>query len=164
MALIIPLKLKRLLLTSLVLGLLNQMVPIFSQEIYTLDLQKSIEIAKEKSRRMLILKQVLAQAGYELKSATSRLKTHIDLNLTVPDYTQTIRKFEDSTGSTFYSVNQLNYNGNILISQPLPTDGQLYLSTGLDNMLDYDKNERLTRLDARLGFNQPLLHFMHITA
>lgn len=159
MSFIFIFKLKRLLITSLVLGFLNQMSPIFSQEIYTLDLQQSIEIAKEKSHQMLILKQVLAQAGYELKAATSRLKTHIDLNLTVPDYTQTVRKFEDSTGSTFYSVNQLSYNGNILISQPLPTDGQLYLSTGLDNMLDYDKNERLTRMDARLGFNQPLIAF-----
>jgi outer membrane protein len=156
---IIPVNLKRQLIMSLLAGFLHQFNPIFSQEIYTLDLQQSIEIAKEKSHQMLILKQVLAQAGYELKAATSRLKTHIDLNLTVPDYTQTVRKFEDSTGSTFYSVNQLSYNGNILISQPLPTDGQLYLSTGLDNMLDYDKDERLTRMDARLGFNQPLAAF-----
>lgn len=159
MAFIIPFKLKRLLLMSLLLGFLNQMVPIFSQDIYMLDLQQSIEIAKEKSHQMLILKQVLAQAGYELKAATSRLKTHIDLNLTVPNYTETIREFEDSTGSTFYSVQQLRYNGGILINQPLPTDGQLYLRTGLDNLLDFDKDESLTRMDVRLGFNQPLIAF-----
>lgn len=159
MVVIIPNQLKRLLMTSLVLGFLNQMTAIFSQEIYMLDLQQSIEIAKEKSHRMLILNQVLAQAGYELKAATSRLKTHIELNLTVPDYTETIRQFEDSTGNTFYPVKQLRYNGSVLINQPLPTDGQLYLSTGLNNMLDYDKDERLTRLDVRMGFNQPLIAF-----
>ena len=150
---------KRLLIMSLILGFASQMTLIFSQEIYTLNLQQSIEIAKEKSYQMLILKQVLAQAGFELKAATSRLKTHIDLNLTVPDYTETVREFEDSTGSTFYSVQQLNFNGNILINQPLPTDGQLFLSTGLDNMMDYDADERLTRMDVRLGFNQPLAAF-----
>jgi len=159
MVVIIPDKIKRLLMMSLIFGFLNQTTKIFSQEIYQLDLQHSIEIAKEKSHRMLILNQVLAQAGFELKAATSRLKTHINLSLTMPDYTETIRQFEDSTGNTFYPVKQLRYNGSIMVSQPLPTDGQLYLSTGLNNMLDYDKNERLTRLDARMGFNQPLIAF-----
>jgi outer membrane protein len=151
--------LKRLFIMSLLSGFLCQVNLIFCQETYMLDLQQSIDIAKEKSHQMLILKQVLAQAGYELKAATRKLKTHIDLNLTVPNYTETVRQFEDSTGSTFYSVKQLRYNGNLMISQPLPTDGQLYLSGGLENLRDYDKNERLTLMDARLGFNQPLIAF-----
>ena len=78
-----------------------------AQESYVLDLQKSIEIANEKSHQMLILRQVLMQSGYELKAATSSLKTHIDLNFTLPNYTETIRQFEDSSGVSFYSVQQL---------------------------------------------------------
>ncbi len=154
-----PVMMKSLLLASLALGLLFPLKGIYAQEIYELDLQKSIEIAKQKSHQMLILNQVLAQAGYELKAATSKLKTHIDLNLTVPDYTETIRQFEDSAGITFYPVQQLRYNGSVMVSQPLPTDGQFYLSTGLDNLMDYYKDERLTRLDVRLGFVQPLSAF-----
>jgi outer membrane protein TolC len=131
-------------------------LPVHTQESYTLDLEESIEIAKQKSYQMLILNQVLAQSGYQLKAATSKLKTHIDLNMTVPDYTETIRQYEDSTGITFFPVQQLRFNGELTVSQPLPTDGQLYLSTGLDNLLDYYKEESLTRMNLQLGFYQPL--------
>lgn len=127
-----------------------------AQEIYELDLDGSIEVAKQKSYQMLILNQVLARAGYELKAATSKLKTHVDLNMTLPNYTETIRQYEDSTGITFFPVQQLRFNGNLVISQPLPTDGQLYVSSGLDNVLDYYKDESLTRMDLRLGLYQPL--------
>lgn len=147
---------KRLWIVSLIASCIFPFRAIYSQEIYHLDLEQSIEIAREKNHDMLIMNQLLAQAGYELKAATSRLKTHIDLDLTLPDYTETIRQFEDSSGITFYPVKQLRYNGSLLISQPLPTDGRLYLSTGLDNLQDYDKQERLTRLDLRLGLIQPL--------
>ncbi len=147
---------KNLVICFLVTGILFPAKETFSQEHYELDLPKSIEIASQKSHQMLILNQVLAQAGYELKAATSRLKTHVDLNFTLPDYTETIRQFEDSSGVTFYPVQQLRYNGSLVVSQPLPTDGQIYMSSGLDNLMDYDKEERLTRLDLRLGFVQPL--------
>lgn len=151
-----PLIKKGIFFGLLALGLITAQGEACSQEIYELDLQRSIEIASQKSHQMLILRQVLAQAGYELKAATSRLKTHIDLNFTLPDYTETIRQFEDSSGVTFYPVQQLRYNGSVVVSQPLPTDGQIYMSSGLDNLMDYDKEERLTRLDLRLGFVQPL--------
>ncbi|MCK4746216.1 MAG: TolC family protein, partial [Bacteroidales bacterium] len=150
---------KRLFLASFALSILFSSNGIKAQEVYELDLQKSIEIAKQKSHQMLILNQVLAQAGYQLKAATSSLKTHVDLNMLLPNYTETIRQFEDSTGLTYYPVQQLNYNGSLVINQPLPTDGRLYVSTGLDNVLDYYKDERLTRMDLRLGFYQPLSAF-----
>ncbi len=118
-------KMKALLLASLALGILFPLKRLYPQEIYELDLQKSIEIAKQKSHQMLILNQVLAQAGFELKAATSRLKTHIDLNFTVPDYTETIRQFEDTAGVTFYPVQQLRYNGSVVVSQPLPNRMEL---------------------------------------
>ena len=67
-------------------------------ETYVLDLDQSIAIAKEKSFSMMMLIQDFKIAEYNLKSTTSRFKTHIDLNLTTPEYTETIRTFEDSTG------------------------------------------------------------------
>jgi len=150
---------KRISYACVALFTLYSVTGIHAQERYELDLPKSIEIARQQSHQMLILNQVLAQSGYQLRAATSRLKTHIDLNMTLPNYTETIRQFEDSTGITFYPVQQLNYNGSLVINQPLPTDGRLYVSTGLDNVLDYHKDERLTRMDLRLGFFQPLSSF-----
>src|SRR5512133_1370440 len=72
--------------------------PVWSQEIYNLDLESSIALAKEKSRTMLILKQRMEGASYNLKAATSQFKTHVDLAMTVPQYTETIRQWEDSSG------------------------------------------------------------------
>ncbi len=150
---------KKIIYAFAALAICVPVTTIQAQERYELDLPKSIEIARQQSHQMLILNQVLAQSGYQLRAATSRLKTHVDLNMTLPNYTETIRQFEDSTGITYFPVQQLNYNGSIVINQPLPTDGRLYVSSGLDNVLDYHKDERLTRMDLRLGFYQPLSAF-----
>ncbi|MBN2806215.1 MAG: TolC family protein, partial [Prolixibacteraceae bacterium] len=125
-------------------------------EIFTLDLDKSISIAKMKSLEMLSLKQDLKIAEYNLKSATSRFRTHVDLNLVSPNYTETIRQFEDSTGITFYSVKQAVYSSNLTINQPLPTDGNIYVSSGLSSTDDLNDDTRWMRMNTRLGLTQPI--------
>ena len=94
-----------------------------AQQIYNLDLESSIELAKEKSKTMLILQQSLKKASYDLKAATSSFKTHVDLDFVLPQYTETIRQFEDSSGISFYPVRQNQVNSYLTINQPLPTDG-----------------------------------------
>lgn len=125
-------------------------------ETYTLDLESSIAIAKEKSFIMLSLVEDLNIASYNLKSATSRFKTHIDLNFVSPQYTETIRQYEDSAGISFYPVKQLNYQGNLIINQPLPTDGNIYIRSGLSNYDDYFTDYRSTYMNTRIGFSQPI--------
>lgn len=125
-------------------------------ETYNLDLAKSIEIAKEKSYTMKNLVQDFKIAEYNLKSTTSRFKTHINMNFVAPEYTETIRTFEDSTGMTFYPVKQLQYQTNLTINQPLPTDGNVYVRTGLSNYDDFFSNYRSSYLSTRLGFTQPI--------
>jgi len=125
-------------------------------ETYNLDLQKSIEIAKLKSFNMLSLIQDLKIAEYNLKSATSSFKTHINLNFVSPQYTETVRQFEDSTGISFYPIKQLNYQGNVNINQPLPTDGYVYIRTGLSNYDDFYTSLRSTYLNTRIGLVQPI--------
>lgn len=129
---------------------------VLKAEIYTLDLDKSISIAKMKSLEMLSLKQDLKIAEYNLKSATSRFRTHVDLNLVSPNYTETIRQFEDSTGITFYSVKQSVYSSNLTINQPLPTDGNIYVSSGLSSTDDLNDDTRWMRMNTRLGLTQPI--------
>jgi len=128
----------------------------FCADIYNLDLQKSIEIAKSKSYSMLSLNQDLKIAEYNLKSAKSSFKTHINLNFVSPQYTETVRQFEDSTGISFYPVKQLNYQGNVNINQPLPTDGYVYIKTGLSNFDDFYTSLRSTYLNTRIGLVQPI--------
>lgn len=144
---------KKLILFSLILFFQNLSV---KSETYNLDLQKSIEIAKEKSSSMLSLVQDFKIAEYNLKSATSKLKTHIDLNFVSPQYTETVNQFEDSTGISFYPIKQLNFQGNININQPLPTDGYVYIKSGLSNYDDFNTDFRSTYLSTRFGFVQPI--------
>ena len=125
-------------------------------ETYLLDLEKSISIAKEKSYDMLNLKQDLKISEYNLKSATSKFKTHVDLNLVSPQYTETVRQFEDTTGISFYPIKQLNYSGSLVINQSLPTDGNIYIRSGLSDYDDFNGNERLFNMNTRLGLTQPI--------
>ncbi len=122
---------------------------------YHLTLEQSIEIAKEKSYRMLQLKQSLQIAEYNLQTITNRLKTHIDLNITAPQYSEEIRTTPDTT-ATYYSVKQLNYNGNLTINQPLPTDGRIYVENKLSAFDDLKNEKRSSNMSTRIGFEQPL--------
>ncbi|MDO5523406.1 MAG: TolC family protein [Bacteroidia bacterium] len=131
-----------------------------SQSSYTLTLEESIEIAKSKSYSMLTLSEDLKIAEYNLKSATSRLKTHIDMTIGAPQYNETIESWKDTTGITyFYPVKELGYSGVLTINQPLPTDGNIFISNMLSSSDNLKSNFRSSRLRSRIGFNQPLNSF-----
>jgi outer membrane protein len=123
---------------------------------YLLDLNKSIELAKEKSLDMKSLVQDFKIAEYNLKAATSKFKTQVSMNFVSPQYTETIRQFEDSTGISFYPVKQLNYQGNLLVNKQLPTDGYVYMRSGVSNFDDFNSSIRSTYLNTRFGLVQPL--------
>jgi outer membrane protein TolC len=131
-----------------------------SQSTYTLTLEESIEIAKKKSYSMLRLNEDLKIAEFNLKSATSRLKTHIDMTIGAPQYNETIESWNDTTGITYYyPVKDLGYSGVMTINQPLPTDGNIFISNMLSSSDNLKSNFRSSRLRSRIGFNQPLHSF-----
>ncbi len=131
-----------------------------SQNVHVLTLEESIEIAKEKSFSMLRLSEDLKIAEYNLKSATSRLKTHIDMTIGAPQYNETIESWKDTTGITYYyPVKELGYSGSLTINQPLPTDGNIFINNTLSSSEDLKNNFRSSRLRSRIGFNQPLNSF-----
>lgn len=131
-----------------------------SQSAYTLTLEESIEIAKKKSYSMLRLREDLTIAEHNLKSATSRLKTHIDMTLSSPQYTETIESWKDTTGITFYyPIKELGYASTLTINQPLPTDGNIFIQNSLSSGENLDNKFRSSRLRSRIGFNQPLSSF-----
>jgi outer membrane protein TolC len=130
-----------------------------AQEIYRLDLETSILLGKQKSIRMQLLQQRLQSASYNLKAAISRNKTHVSLDMVLPQYTETIKQWEDSSGISFYPVRQNQLNSFVTISQPLPTDGSLYIRTGAQNFVDYYANDRNTQLTSSIGLRQPIEAF-----
>ncbi|MFH0760099.1 MAG: TolC family protein [Bacteroidota bacterium] len=130
-----------------------------AQEIHRLDLETSILLAKEQSNRMLILRQQLKGAAYNLKAATSAYKTNVSMDLILPQYTETMQQWQDSTGITFYPLKQSQMRGTLNIMQPLPTDGNLYVRTGILNYVDYYANDRNAQFTSSVGLQQPIEAF-----
>ncbi|NDV47764.1 TolC family protein [Paludibacter sp. 221] len=127
-----------------------------AQDAYVLTLDESILIAKSQSYTMQNLREDLKIAEYNLKSATSKLKTHIDMRFTLPQYDDEIKQWKDSTGVSFYPSRMLTYEGGLSINQPLPTDGRIYLEAGLNSYDDFTNNARSSSLSTLIGFSQPV--------
>ena len=125
-------------------------------ETYLLTLEASIDLAKEKSYTMRNLKEDLKIAEYNLKSATSSLKTHIDFSLTMPEFNQTVRTWDDTTGVSFYSVKRMDYGGMVTVNQPLITNGNIYWETGLNSYDDFYNQDRSATFNTRLRLRQPI--------
>jgi outer membrane protein len=132
---------------------------IFAQQIYNLDLQSSIELAKEKSKTMLMLQQSLKKASFDLKAATSSFKTHVTMDMILPQYTETISQFVDTAGVTYYPIRQNTMNGYLTINQPLPTDGSLYIKSGAQSFVDYYAKDRSAQISSSIGLQQPIAAF-----
>lgn len=125
-------------------------------ETYLLTLQESIELAMEKSYIMRNLQEDLKIAEYNLKSATSSLKTHIDFSLTMPEFNQTVRTWDDTTGVSFYSIKRMDYGGMVTVNQPLITNGNIYWETSLNSYDDFYNRDRSATFNTRLRLRQPI--------
>jgi outer membrane protein len=150
-------QLKKLISVLLLLFIISPLIS--SQQIYNLDLESSIELAKERSKIMLILKQSIKKASFDLKAATSSLKTHIDLDLIIPQYSETVNQFQDSAGISFYPVRQNQLSSILTINQPLPTDGFLYIRTGALSFADFYAHNRNAQISSSIGLQQPVAAF-----
>ena len=146
-------------LISVVLLLISIAPLISSQQIYNLDLESSIELAKERSKTMLILKQSQKKASFDLKAATSSFKTHVDMDLIIPQYSETVNQFQDSAGISFYPVRQNQLSSILTINQPLPTDGFLYIRSGMESFADYYAHDRNAQISSSIGLQQPIAAF-----
>ncbi|HET7733616.1 MAG TPA: TolC family protein, partial [Paludibacter sp.] len=107
---------------------------------------------------MLTLVQDFKIAEYNLKAATSSLKTHIDLNFTTPDYSNRVYDSRTDTSITYFSNKVMRYGGSLVINQPLPTAGYLYINTGIFNENTYNVkgNVSVPQLYTTFGLVQPL--------
>lgn len=82
------------------------------------------------------------------------------MTIGAPQYNETIESWNDTTGITYYyPVKDLGYSGVMTINQPLPTDGNIFISNMLSSSDNLKSNFRSSRLRSRIGFNQPLHSF-----
>lgn len=147
---------KKIVLVNIILVLCFSGLTAQEKQHRHLSLEESIEIAKEQSFTMLRLQQNLKQAEYNLQSATRRLKTHIDLTLNLPTYSDQTKEWSDTLGISYYSEKQLGYDGNLRITQPLPTDGSIYVENNLSSIVNMRRDQRSSFARTRIGIDQPL--------
>ncbi len=125
-------------------------------ETHFYNFEKCLDIAMVQSYNMKRLQEDLLQAELELKATTHGLRTNIRLNMTVPNYRETMQKFEDSLGVYYSPIKQSIYRSDLIIAQPLPTDGRIYISSGYYSTSDYFRDRNTVQLNTRIGFEQPL--------
>ena len=126
---------------------------------YHLSLEESIEIAKSQSYEIQSLLQDKIIAENELKAATALLRTNMNMSFVLPQYTETIREWQDSTGISFFPIKTLRGTSNLNLIQPLPTDGTVFFTSGLSSITDYFTDRRATTFNTRVGLSQPLNSF-----
>lgn len=134
-------------------------LPLQAKTIRHLTLEDCQQIARKNSYKMRSLLEDYKIAGYELKSAQNRFKTQINFVANLPDYSETISSLVDSAGLHYFPLKQARFSGNLQISQPLPTDGSVYVASGLYHVQDYFRHEQSFRLNTRIGFEQPIEAF-----
>lgn len=132
---------------------------LFAQKTHTLSLDKALEVAQERSYRIRYLKENFKIAQAQLTAATNSFKTQVHLNLTTPDYRETVGQLPDSSGINYFTIKQVNYAANLTISQPLPTDGHIFIQSGIDHNQDFRNKKNDFKLSTRIGFEQPIEAF-----
>jgi len=133
--------------------------PVTKAQVYHLSLEESIEIAKNQSYEIQSLLQEKIIAENELKAATALLKTNVNMNFVLPQFTENVEQWQDSLGISFFAIKTLRGTSNLNILQPLPTDGTISISTGLSSINDYNTSKRASTFNTRIGLSQPLNSF-----
>ena len=132
-------------------------IVVFAQDVHYLSLEKCLEIAQEESYSIRFLREDFKVAGFQLTAATNRFKTQVNLNLSAPIYSETISSFVDTSARTLYfPQKQAIYSSDLGITQPLPTDGRVFIQSGIFHIQDFSNNINSFRLNTRIGFEQPL--------
>lgn len=126
-----------------------------AQEKYQLTLDQCIDIAKDKSFSMLKLKQNLERTEHNLQATVRSLRTKVDLSMELPSFRDDVVQWNDSLGVSYYSQKQLGYSADLMIRQPLPTDGSIYILNSLSTIDDMRRDVRSSSTRTRIGFEQP---------
>ena len=129
-----------------------------------LSLQQAIDIALEQSYEMKAARLVRTSAQHNLVSVKSRFKMRIDMDLDLPNWSEQVSEIQVPDAlPRFNTTGQFRYEGNLSISQPLPTNGYFSLqgrayhrdiSYWSDLNQDSQRKDVLTSVS--LQYNQPL--------
>lgn len=134
-----------------------------AQEVYTLNLEEVVDIARSESPDMKLAETRLNNSLWRYRSFQADYKPQINLEATLPGLNRSIEPITLPDGSEdFVSRAFMRNSVNLFLSQPITaTGGQVFLTTGL-RRLDIFKTDinagSLSYLSTpiSIGFTQPL--------
>ncbi|MBN1559524.1 TolC family protein [candidate division KSB1 bacterium] len=130
-----------------------------------LKLGDAIAIALEKSYEMKVARLDKLAAEKNLISAKSNFKMRADATFDLPDFSEDVQEtYREGELPVYETRGDIRYQGNLALTQPLPTDGNIRLLGrtyyGGVSYWDDRLQENITRNDVltslRLDLNQPL--------
>ena len=129
-----------------------------------LTLEDAIEIALEKSYSMKTLKLRLMKARENLTAAKGRFRTRALMYFDAPNFSEQLTSVQQGYGFSVYNtMGSYSYQGKFDIVQPLPTNGQITLSSSMYHLTEsyltlanVDTTTKRFSTSISLNFNQPL--------
>jgi len=137
-----------------------------AQQVSYLKLGDAVAIALEKNYEMKVARLERISAEQNLISAKSNFRLRIDAAMDLPNASEQVEEIQVPNGLPYFNTTgSVRYQGNLYITQPLPTNGQLQLvgRTYSRNVSYWSENEKATKsrsdvlTSTSLQFNQPLL-------
>ncbi|MFC1573657.1 TolC family protein [Candidatus Latescibacterota bacterium] len=135
---------------------------------YVLTLNDAIDVALEKSYDMKSLRLSLTQSEKNYQAAKYRFRTQVDMDLSVPSWSERISAVEVPNSIPIYNrFGTMRMSGNVDVRQPLPTDGylslrsQLYQTNEMTDLANSDDEIKGKTFFSSFGlvFNQPLFTY-----
>lgn len=130
-----------------------------------LTLQDAIGIALEKSYDMKALSLQMVQSEQGLVAARNSFKTNVSMNLDTPSWSESFSPVRMPNALPVYNnIGSMSFRGRFNITQPLPTNGNITLSSQFTRTKETtylaDSKDNLRRSDflssLTLRFTQPL--------
>lgn len=131
----------------------------------SLKLQDAVSLALDKGYQAKIERLRLIQAQQNVAASRGRFRTQVDLTLDSPDFRQRVQAFQQPDELPQYNtVGTTRWASGLSITQPLPTDGRVSLTSSLyqtkESVLleDIDEDEKRKQFwsSFRLELRQPL--------
>lgn len=142
------------------------LVTVQAQQVNYLNLGDAISIALEKSYEMKVARLERVSAEKNLVSAKSNFRLRVDATMELPNASEQVQEINVANQlPIFNTTGSTRYQGNLLLTQPLPTDGRLQLIGKsyyrVATYWDASENAKRSRDDVltslSMQFNQPLL-------
>lgn len=156
-------KMKKLLLFSMITVLLLSSIRLSAQEIKILTFDEVIKLSEEQSPNALIAKHRFRASYWQYRTFVAQYRPALTLSGTTPDYSTAYDKVWNSgtNGYDYKATNTLSNLGSLSLAQNIGfTGGSISLNSDLTLFNDFENNSRrYITSPISIGLTQPLFRY-----